>query len=426
MGKDKLKVLTVNVSDSSGGAARAAYRIHHAVKAAGVMGQFLVKNKNLTDASVIAVDGFDTFKSLKVPFRWVQHKLKNKLQQVRWRPYPHREDVFLSDLRSSSIHGAFQKIDFDVLHLHWINLRFLDLKELSNVRKPIIWTLHDCWPFCGICHYFDDCTLYQQSCGNCPALKSEKSQDLSREVWRIKEQLYASLNLHIVCPSNWLADAARNSSLFSRFPVSVIPNPIDTEFFKPGDKRKAREVLNLDDEKKYILYGAMNAVKDRRKGYRELIEALSIFESQNKDVPIELIVFGAKDTDYDLKLSFPVRYLGYIHDDCKMVSVYQSVDVMVVPSLSENLSNAIMESMSCGTPVVAFNIGGNGDMIEHKVNGYLAKEKDAKDLAAGIHWLLGSDNLASIGKNARKKVNDNFSMNQVANQYVTLYKSFFL
>ena len=421
-----LKILSVNVSDTSGGAARAAYRIHRAVRTLGVDSRMFVKNKEKEDDSVLRVDDFDRKNIFSGIYRFVRHKIKNKLQHARWNKYPRREDVFLSDLRSTSIHGALQKIDYDVLHLHWINLRFLDLKELTRVNKPIVWTLHDCWPFAGICHYFYDCDQYKTNCGNCPFLHSGIEKDLSYRVWRRKKKFYTGLNLHIVTPSRWLAEAARQSSLFSGFPVTVIPNPIDTNLFSPRSRAEACTVLGLQPDKKYILYGAINAIADKRKGFIQLAEAFRVLEQQGSEQDIELLVMGADQPMEELKNSIPVTYLGYINSDEKMVSAYNAADLMVVPSLSENLSNVIMESLACGTPVVAFNIGGNSDMIEHQQNGYLAEAFSVDDLAEGILWCLEHNKDGRLSEDARKKVEDNFSMEKVAGEYSELYKSLVL
>ena len=184
-----LKILAVNVSDASGGAARAAYRIHNAVRSLDVNSRMLVKNKCTEDDDVLTILDFDKKNIFSPVFRFIQHKIKNKLQQARWRQYPNKEDVFLSDLRSTSLHGALQKIDYDILHLHWINLRFLDLNGLKRVRKPIVWTLHDCWPFTGVCHYFYDCERYKTSCGTCPFLHSCNNNDLSYKIWKRKKKI---------------------------------------------------------------------------------------------------------------------------------------------------------------------------------------------------------------------------------------------
>jgi len=419
MGKDKLKVLTVNVSDSSGGAARAAYRIHRAVCNAGVEGQFLVKHKQLIDPQVIALQSFDSHQNLKAPFRWLQHKIKNKLQQARWRPYPQREDVFMSDLRGVSLHGALQKLDYDVLHLHWINLRFVDIRDLAKITKPIVWTLHDCWPFTGICHYFYDCTRYTDSCGCCPHLHSSDAKDLSYQAWKTKLSVFSQLNIQVVCPSNWLADAARSSSILGQFPVSVIPNPIDSDYFSPGSKTEACRYLNLDPSKSYILYGAMNAVNDKNKGFAEFKTSMQHFEASYPTQNLEILVFGSAD-EANLELKhIPQRSLGMLNDE-QLLAAYRASAVMVVPSLSENLSNIIMESLSCGTPVVGFNIGGNSDMIVHQHNGYLARKLDTQDMAAGIHFCLHNDELSVA---ARNKVLDCFNAKLVGQKYMSVYET---
>lgn len=415
-----LKILFVNNSDTSGGAARAAYRIHKATIEAGVDGLFLVKNKSLNDPNVLSVQSYDSFSTFKAPFRWIQHKINNKLQQVRWRPYPDRQDVFMSDLRGSSLHGALQKIEYDILHLHWINLRFIDINDLAKITKPIVWTLHDCWPFTGVCHYFYDCTRYKQSCGCCPHLASNNEKDLSHKVWQKKMEVFSKLNIHVVCPSNWLAQAARESTIFKQFPVLVIPNPLDTDFYAPGSKVDACKVLSISPYKRYILYGAMNAIKDRNKGFDELKSCLQYFEKQFDTKDIEVLIFGSNEKAQLQLNHITTTDLGMLNDQ-QLCAAYRASSVMVTPSLSENLSNIIMESLSCGTPVVAFNIGGNSDMIDHKLNGYLAKASDTEDLAQGINYCLDNNIDNKLSETARKKVVTNFKQEIVANSYVELY-----
>lgn len=416
-----LKILFVNNSDTSGGAARAAYRIHKATIEAGVDGQFLVKNKALNDPNVLTVESFDTFGSFKAPFRWIQHKIKNKLQQAQWRPYPNRQDIFMSDLRGGSLHGVLQKIEYDILHLHWINLRFIDIEDLAKVTKPIVWTLHDCWPFTGVCHYFYDCTRYKQSCGCCPHLASNIEKDLSHKVWQKKMEVFSKLNIHVVCPSNWLAQAARESTIFKQFPVSVIPNPLDTDFFVPGSKVDACKVLSISPDKRYILYGAMNAIKDRNKGFAELKSCLQYFENQFDTKDIEVLIFGSTEKAQLGLNHIATTDLGVLNDQ-QLRAAYRASSVMVTPSLSENLSNIIMESLSCGTPVVGFDIGGNSDLIEHKRNGYLAESYNPQDLATGIAWCLDNNTSGELSRNARKKVEENYSMERVGEKYTDLYR----
>lgn len=418
---DRIKVLSVSTSDSSGGAARAAYRIHLAVQESGVESRMFVKHKRTTDDAVVPLRDFVPRNALYKAFDWVRNKAKNKWQHFLWGRYPDRSVLFMSDLRSTDIHGALRKLDYDVLHLHWINQRFLPLDALPK-DKPIVWTLHDSWPFCGVCHLPMDCGGYLMECGYCLALRSQAPHDLSHAIWTKKSKIYQSLDLHIVAPSQWIAGCARKSSLLGRCDIRVIPNCIDVEAFSPGDRVAACEYTHLDPKKKYLLFGAMNALRDDNKGFRFLVNALRSISSQLPD-GTELVVFGSNDA-FDKEIDgIRVVDMGVITDSRLIVSLYRAAEVAIVPSLSENLSCTIMESLSCGTPAVAFNIGGNGDLIEHGVNGYLAQEQDEKDLAQGILWCMEHNQDGLLSQNARRKVMENYTPEDVGSRYANLYRS---
>ena len=426
MNDKPLKVLSVCTSDAGGGAPRAAYRIHHGVRALGVDSRMFVKDKYTKDGNVIALDEFVPHNSFYKAFDWTRNKVKNKIQHYRWNRYPEREKIFMSDLRGTDLHGALRKLNYDVLHLHWINNRFVALEDLPK-DKPIVWTLHDSWPFCGICHYFFECEEYKYHCGCCPFLHSENATDLSHKVWKKKEEIYKNLDLHIVTPSCWLADCAKHSSLLKHFPVTVIPNCLDVEAFRPLDEKEISPRWQNFQEKRFakpfVLYGAMNAATDKIKGFANLLSALRLLEQQGHANDFELIVFGATESELSMDVKIPIHYVGYVSNTNDLVSLYNLASVMVVPSLTENLSCAIMESLSCATPVVAFNIGGNGDMIEHKFNGYLAKEKDDVDLAEGILWCLENNEDNRLGKAGCEKVVWNYTFDVVCRQYKALYES---
>lgn len=420
MGK-RIEILTVSTSDGLGGAARAAYRIFKAVQALGIKDRMLVKNRCTTDETVVELSTFKPRLPFYSLYDWIRTKVKNQLQHRSWNRYPHRKAIFLSDLRSEPLHGALQKIDYDVLHLHWCNLRFLPFSELKKVGKPIVWTLHDTWAFTGICHYFDDCPKYQTECSACPLLASNDANDLSRAVFRKKKEYYEGLDLHIVTPSRWLADCVKKSALLGRCPVTVIPNCIDTDTFAPGDRDEACRHFDLPTNRCYLLYGAMGATTDPRKGFAELIAAMAMMDEDASLSDVELVVFGSDRSFQELKLRRKIHYLGLLSREEDIVAAYCLSSVMVVPSLSENLSNSIMEALSCGVPVAAFNIGGNSDMIQHRENGYLAKEKDCRDLADGIRYLLHNPNRGTFAANARRWVLEHYTVSSVAKQYVELY-----
>lgn len=442
--KSTIKILSICTSDVHGGAARAAYRIHCAVndlakaKQLPIHSEMFVLNKGTNDSLVHSLSEFLPKGWLFSIFDWVIGKIKNKVQHIRWFPYKQTQDKnYKSDLRGRCLYHALEELKPDIIHLHWINQRFINLKELRDyvVREdkrghhiPIVWTLHDSWPFCGICHYFLDCTNYQYQCGNCPQLRPDEktrfANDLSYRVLQKKTRWYKDLDIHVVSPSQWLADCARQSSLFVGRDVQVIPNCLDTAVFSPSECESTSE-QEKRFEKPIVLYGAVNAATDRIKGFSNLLSALQIIENQcNKneiDIPFEVVVFGADKSSLPIETTIPIHYMGYVSNIYQLVDLYRQASVMVVPSLTENLSCAIMEALSCGTPVCCFNIGGNGDMVSHKANGYLAREKDNADLAQGILWTLENNENNVLGQSARQSVIDRFTPNVVAKQYVNLY-----
>ena len=421
-----LKILSVNTYDFSGGAARAAYRIHCGIRQLGANSRMFVKDKQLNDETVLSLTPFVPVNVFFKLYHYVQHKIKNKIQHFRWNRYPDREDVFLSDLRSVSLHGALHKLDFDLLHLHWINLRFLNLQELVKVKKPIVWTLHDSWAFTGICHYAYVCDKYTKQCGACPFLRSTHDNDLSRKVWNVKNKLYPKLNLHIVTPSAWLASLVKKSSLLKHFPVTVIPNCLDTTIFKPIDKAEALAILQLKADKKKILFGAINPLGDVNKGFKLLIEAIHYLEQSVDCNQIELLVFGADKPFTEIETKMDVHYLGYVNDEAELVRIYNVADVMVVPSLSEVFGQTASEAMACGMPVVAFNCTGIKEVVDHKLTGYLAEPYNPEDLAAGIAWCLDNNTNRELSRNARKKVEENYTIEIVSGMYKNLYERLIL
>lgn len=416
-----MKVLFVNTNDTSGGAARAAMRIMRGVQQSGVEAQMFVKDKYSKSLDVIPLSTYAPSSNWLLDiFKWVVQKFINRYHMYKWYPYKRTmQNVFMSDLRHTNIHGALQKLDYDIVHLHWINNRFLDIRELAKIHKPIVWTLHDSWPFCGVCHLPMDCKRYERHCGACPMFGSHNEKDLAYEIFEKKLEAYKDLELHIVTPSRWLAECVRKSVLLGKFPIMVIPNCINTELYQPLNKQDACRLLGLEQDKKYILFGAMQATKDQNKGFDLLLKSLNLLQDRN----VELIVYGTNENLNIYDIPMPVHSLGYIHDDKQMSLIYNAADVSIVPSRSENLSNTIMESLSCATPVVAFNIGGNSDMIDHQQNGYLANELNYEDMAYGIQWCIEHNIDGFLSKNARKKVMNNYTIDIVSKQYKQLYLS---
>ncbi|MBK3518010.1 glycosyltransferase family 4 protein [Carboxylicivirga marina] len=407
-----MKVLIVNLSDIEGGAARAAYRLHQSLLGEGVDSQMLVINKRTTDYTVLS----SNTKSSKL-----LDAVRPSIEQLPVKFYKNKSKTTFSNscIGKRNLFKIINEINPDIVHLHWICGGMIRIEDFKKIKAPIVWSLHDMWAFTGGCHYNEDCNRYQVGCGECKVLHSRHASDLSSRVWKRKNRTYNRVNsLTIVGLSSWLNDCSKNSFLLKGKKHYNLPNPINTNLYRPFDKSQARDLWRLPKDKKLVLFGAMGATSDPRKGYVLLKEALA--EIKHNDV--ELIVFGSSKPKDSQNLGFKTHYLGHIHDDVSLVTLYSCVDVMVVPSVQENLSNAIMESLACGTPVVGFNIGGNSDMIEHKLNGYLAPAFDITELSRGIDWVINNNSKNEISEYARTKVVTCFDSEKVGKRYLSLYK----
>jgi glycosyltransferase involved in cell wall biosynthesis len=406
-----MKILIVNTSDINGGAARAAYRLHQSLIMKNIDSQMLVMDKSSDDFTVLGPTS---------KLESIINKLKPTLDSIPIKFYKNKTSTHFSAswLYSNKIIEKINKLNPDVVHLHWINAGMIKIEDLEKIKAPIVWSLHDMWAFTGGCHYDELCGAYEDKCGTCVVLASNRKNDLSRRVFYRKQKTYSKLtNLTIVGLSSWLKTCAGDSSLLKNKKTVNLPNPIDTKLFKAFDKLKARSLWDLPINKKLVLFGAMGATSDPRKGFNELSDA---FKSIDRD-DVEFVVFGSSKPLNPPELGCKTHYIGSLSDDVSLVTLYSSVDVMVVPSLQENLSNAIMESLACSTPVVAFDIGGNSDLINHKTNGYLASPFDTKDLANGIEWVLDNEKYDKICLNARDKVIRDFDSKIVAEKYIQLY-----
>jgi glycosyltransferase involved in cell wall biosynthesis len=419
MDKPIMKILVISTYETHGGGSIAAKRLTIALnKTEEVEAKLLVNNAQTKDPQVIEVADTKLKKRMR-KFRFI-------LERILFIPYE------LSRKERYSFSTAYFGTDIsqhplvreaDVLHLHWINQGFLshtNLQQLIQLGKPIVVTMHDVWYFTGGCHYTRECDHFMRSCGNCILIKHPHPNDISHKAWKVKAEMYSDRMKFVAC-SNWLADLAKTSSLLDPNQVSCIPNPIDRSVFNRRDKLLSRKVFNLPEDKILILYVAVK-VDNERKGYHYLSAALkTLFESNSpikKD--IEIVVMGGVDDPSLINFYFPTHFLGRLSNVDSIVSCYNAADLFIAPSLEDNLPNTIVESIACGTPVVAFNIGGIPDIIDHKQNGYLAAYKDTSDLINGIEWVLAQQ---GISDRCLEKAGNTFSEEVVSPQFIDLYKS---
>ena len=412
-----MRVLIVNTSEKTGGAAVAANRLMEALINNGVKAKMLVRDKQTDCLTVVSAgDGWRQ--------RW--HFLWE-----RWRIFMamhfSKTHLFEADIANvgTDITTLPEFKEADIIHLHWINQGFLSLNGIQKILssgKPVVWTMHDIWPATAICHYARGCCRYQNRCESCPLLPRRSVSDLSAVVWRRKNEILRKYHISFVACSRWLEGEAKKSALLKGQRVTNIPNPINSHVFCPSDKQQAREALGLPFDKHVILFVSQR-VTDKRKGLDYLVEAvnrMAVQDSSLKDNTAIAVLGGHSEEVADL-LPLPVFPLGYVSDESKIVKVYNAADVFVLPSLEDNLPNTIMEAMACGVPCVGFNIGGIPEMIGHLKSGYVAKAADADDLARGIKWVLDFKG-EELSKEARRKVLNSYSQQSVAIKYIELYQ----
>lgn len=412
-----MRVLIVNTSERTGGAAIAANRLLHALNNNGVEARMLVRDRKTSASDVISIP--QSWK-LKAKFLWERGViwLANGLR---------KEGIFQVDIANAGtdITAMDEFKQADVIHLHWVNQGFLSLSDLERIiasGKPVVMTLHDQWYFTGICHYSGDCDKYKTQCQKCHMLKGP-GLDLARRVFDRKRSMYEGRNITFVGCSSWMADLARQSSLTQGHLVTNIPNAIDTDVFKPMDKVAARQRHNLPIDKKLILFGAQR-ITDKRKGFRYLAEACEHISMHHSTLPDNLgvIVLGGDAESVKETLSLPVYTVNYLSNETEIAQLYSAADLFVTPSLQDNLPNTIVEAMACGVPCVGFNVGGIPEMISHKQDGYIADYCDSIDFAQGIAWCLDDSRLDTLSQQARKAALATYGELSVTQRYLEVYK----
>ncbi len=415
-----MKVLILSATDFRGGAARAAYRLHKGLLTTGIDSQMLVQNKLGDDNTVIAP---------KSKIRRGIGAIRPALDQLPFALHRNRDaaiNIYSSQWLPNKIIDKIEQIKPDIINIHWICGGFLPIEALGQLKQPLVWTFHDMWAFTGGCHYSADCDRYQQSCGSCPQLGSDRDRDLSRWIWRRKALAWQNLNLTIVTPSRWLADCARASSLFRDVPVKVIGNGINPQIYQPHSTQVARKILNLPTDKKIILFGALDSTQDKRKGFPLLLAALQNLQQLESPEEVELVIFGASEPLNPPNFGFKAHYTGKLSDDITLSLLYAAADIFVAPSVQDNLPNTILESLFCGTPCAAFKIGGMPDLIEHQQNGYLAQPFLPQDLAEGIHWILADPTrYQQLAIKSREKAIAEFNLEQQTQKYLRLFDNLY-
>lgn len=416
-----MKVLHISPDEDGGGAAKAAYRIHCALKGSKIQSQMLVINKQTNDESVISINN-----SL---FQILRNKLYKRINKkiIKKNSNFHTENQTLHSfgLTGYNLSNWINQSDADIIHLHWI-IGMLSIEDIGKITKPIVWTLHDMWPFCGGEHYVPDDSSesrfragYLQS--NRPSY--EIGEDLNQITWNTKYSAWKNHQFSIVGTSNWLKQCAQDSLLFkdnSQFFKIALPIDIK-KIWKPHDKNLSRDHFNLPKDKKIILAGAVGGVNNFYKGGDLLQKALEHLSGHEK-TDVEIVLFGQDHSNTFPDWPLPVHNIGKISNPIEMAKLYSCADVVVVPSRQEAFGQIASEAQACGLPVAAFRIGGPIDIVAHKETGWLAQPYDVADLALGISWILKNPENIDLRTTSRARAVELFSPEIIAQQYQDAYQ----
>ena len=408
-----MKIGIVNTFDQIGGAAKASNRLCKGLVKNGEDAKMIVRTKQSDDMSILYDSGrLSRYRTAII----------NRIDELPLKLYPKRDNTIFSVglVNSYSLKKHYK--EFDVFNINWVAGAFQSIKSIANIPKPVVLTLHDSWAYTGGCHIPFDCEKFKSSCGSCPQLHSSKQNDLSSFLLQKKKSLWKRDDMVIVGGSNWIANNAKQSDIFKNHRIEVIHPGLDVNVYKPYNKSNVRKRFNLDIDAKIILFGAVNSTSDLNKGFHLLLPALKRLAILCSGSNLHLIVFGASLTNKPIDMAIPATYFGKIEDEESLAALYAAADVMVVPSIQESFGQTASESMACGTPVVAFNTSGLMDIVDHKINGFLANAFDSDDLADGISWVISdSSRCSGLAKSAREKAVKEFDISICVSRYLNLF-----
>lgn len=402
-----MKILHISAANSSAGAGIACVKLHEALLNENVQSKILFLNKQSID--IVNTSFYENSKLKKI-----KRILLTFADRFFLKYYTKKKtEIFSPGLFGINISTNIEVQNADIIHLHWINHAFIDIKDLLKLNKPIVWTMHDCWVFTGGCHYFSSCDNFKEACGRCQVLNSGKHNDLSNYVFERKKKYYPKLNIQFLAISSWMKEQAKLSTLLKNELINVIPSGIDCNVYKLRDTSGLRERLNLKTNDTVVLMGAQH-LNSPFKGVQLSVDALN----QYHDKKLKIITFGGGEVFLSNPLHEVINF-GFVSNAREMANLYTVADLFLCTSVAEGFGMTVAEAQCCGTPAIAFEETGPSDIISHKSTGYLAKFKNVDDVVNGLSYCLNSEF-------DRKKISieseTKFSIKNCAIKYNSIYK----
>ena len=410
-----MRCIHISSNDIDGGAQIASYRIHQALKKININSKMWVRNKYSDDHDVICNKNL---------FSQNLYNFKVKLSSALKRLQKSQLDSFHSNnILPSNLYNYFNKLNFDLINFHWIGQETISIKDISKIKSPKIMTLHDMWAFCGAEHYVDEKkNLFWKNGYLKKKFQLNNIYDLNYHTWNLKKKYWKPMD--IICPSKWLYDLAKQSNLMSKWNIHHVPYPIDLNVFKKYNKLESRKRNNIPGDSIVVLFGAVQATADKRKGFDLLIKSLNKIKSKKK---ITGVVFGSQQSINIENLNIKIIYKSHLSDLNDIISLYSCADIMAIPSRQDNLPLIAMEASACSLPIVSFDIGGLPDIVSNGINGFLVKPFDTEKFANSLSLLINNEELKEkMSLASRKLCSEKFNYEIIAKQYLEIYKKVIL
>jgi glycosyltransferase involved in cell wall biosynthesis len=404
-----MRVLHLSAAAETTGAGKATLLTHEALLNHNIDSRVFLLKSELDAKNVSSYHKQGVFYSIR-------RLISTFVDRSYVKKYKNRKDQIFS----SGFHGLPLKNNrhlkwADVIHIHWANHGFIDIKEIAKWNKPVVWTLRDMWAFTGGCHQSFDCLGFEKNCGNCPVLSSANANDLSFKALTHKRNILTGLPIRWIAISSWLKDRAGKSKILNVKKIDVVFSGVDSTMFRIGNKAILRGKYNFSITDKIIVLGAGD-FREEYKGFSYVIDVLNRMDSN-----IKILTFGSKGFD-EGEIQQKSIHFGFISSDI-LEELYSLADVFFSPSIAEAFGKTFLEAQMCGCPVVCFDETGPADIIIHKETGYLAKFKDIDDLLVGLEYCLRTNFEASTIRNKAVSI---FDISNIALDYIKIYEESYL
>jgi glycosyltransferase involved in cell wall biosynthesis len=417
-----VRVLHFSTTDTREGAAIAALKLHRGLQACGIESHMGVMHQTTSEPNVFKINHTEPFSKILKHATWWRlrrdlMKYSHSLRAFDWEPFSDARTPF-----SKQCKAAVLPKDLIVLHMVAGFIDWTSFLQEFGASNPIVVVLHDMNTFTGGCHFDLGCGRFRQSCGECPQLGSTEPNDLSQSILDRKRQAFAQnfKALHVVAPSNWIAEQAAQSSILRNHQITVIPYGIDVDTYRPIDKDAIRRAFGIADDITTICYSA-TALRNRRKGMKILFEAVKRLANRHK-----LAVIAIGNGDFPKIDNVQVINLGPIQTDFLLARALNAADLFAFPSLQESGGQIALEAMACGIPIVGFANSALPEIIRPGITGQLAKSTDTDGLTEALEELvIAPEKRKELSENCRTIATSEYSIALHVSRHLKLYEDLY-